>query len=63
MCLTLAALQAANLGFRLSQTPSLGPTPRPARRMRALTHSGYREIYRPPSRISPAGVTCAFAQA
>ena len=52
MCLTLAALQAANLRFRRSQTPSLGPIPRPARRMRASTRSVPREIYRP-SRISP----------
>ena len=38
--------------FRPSQTPSLGPIPRPARRVRALTRSGPRERYRP-SRSSP----------
>ena len=59
----LAALQAANSRFRPSRSPSLGPIPRPARRMRALTRAGPREISRPPSRISPAGVACAFAQA
>ena len=62
MCLTLAALQAANSRFRLSQTPSLSPTPRPARRMRA-PRSGSREIYRPPSRVSPRPCYLCLSQA
>ena len=39
--------------FKIPAFPSLGPIPRPARRMRASTRSGYREIYRPSRKPAP----------